>query len=537
MALLDRVALVEKALLPLVIMGVAFALTAGVGVYELSRNTSAYRQILSHSAPATLRITQLSQLTSEIGYSIDRNLVYVCKGKDAGDCARTYQDFQSATRGGELALAEAIRFDPAHRSDYEHFRTEFRAVVGPTAQAMALGMQDRNEPAKAIMTPTNDRILALRDEVDDYARRRAAQNRTEGLALAAKARETQFTMIVAGVLEAAIALSLAAWIAVAELASPLALLARRMEQLAEGDLDVGVVGQERRDEIGAMARALQVFKENARARARAEEDARRAREAAVEAQRRAREEIARVARVLSVGELASSIAHEISQPIGAIVANNQASMRWLDRSPPDIERAMAGIERALRDGQRAGAVIQRVRSMIARTDPEFASIDLNALVREVLDFTDDERTGAEVTVRLQLDEDLPAIKGDQVQLQQVLLNLILNGVDALRSQAAGARTLTILSAVDGEQGVVLAVEDNGAGFDAGGAERLFEPFFTTKSGGVGLGLPISRSIIETHGGKIWAEPVSPHGARFAFRLPVMADTASSRPAPADRAAG
>ena len=537
MALLDRVALVEKALLPLVIMGAAFALTSGVGVYELSRNTSAYRQILAHSMPAVLRITQLSQLASEIGYSIDRNLVYVCGGKDAVDCERTAQDFQSARQGGEQALDEAIRFDPIHRGDYDRFRQEFRAVVEPTARAMALGMRDQNEPAKAIMAPVNNRILALRDEVDDYARQRAAQNRIQGLALARKAQDTQVAMIVACAIEAAIALSLAAWIAIAEMAAPLKLLARRMEQLADGDLDIWVPGQERRDEIGAMARALQVFKENARAKAKAEEDARRAREAAVEAQRRAREEVARVARVLSVGELASSIAHEISQPIGAIVANNQASMRWLDRSPPDVGRAMAGIERALRDGQRAGAVIQRVRSMISRTDPEFAPVDLNALVREVLDFTADERSRADVIVRLELDEDLPRVQGDQVQLQQVLLNLVMNGVDALRDQGGGRPSLAVLSTVDGEQGVVLAVEDNGAGFDAGEAERLFEPFFTTKAGGVGLGLPISRSIIETHGGKIWAEPAQPRGARFAFRLPAMAEMASNRPAGADRAVG
>ena len=527
MALLDRVALVEKALLPLVIMGAAFALTAGVGVYELSRTTNAYRLILSHSTPAVLRLTQLSQLTSEIGYSIDRNLVYVCRGKDADDCARTKADFQSASRRGEQALAEAIRFDPGNARDYEHFRQEFRAVAEPTGRAMALGMQDRNEAAKAIMAPVNNRILALRDEVDDYAKRRATQNRAQGLALAAKAKTTQITMIVAGGLEAAVALSLAAWIAIAEMAAPLAMLARRMEQLAEGDLEIGVLGQERRDEIGAMARALQVFKENAKARAIAEEEARRAREAAAEAALQHQVEVARVSRVLSVGELASSIAHEISQPIGAIVANNQASLRWLNREPPEVERALAGIERALRDGQRAGAVIQRVRSMIARTEPSFAPLDLNDLVREVLEFTAAERANAKVSLRLELEDDLPPIEGDPVQLQQVLLNLVMNGVDAMRGEGDRPSFLTIRSRSEPDLGVVVEVEDNGRGFEAGDAERLFELFFTTKAGGVGLGLPISKSIIETHGGRIWAEAAVPQGAKFAFRLPAKAATGVS----------
>lgn len=519
MALLDRVALVEKALLPLVIMGAAFAVTAGLGVYELSRTTNAYRQILSHSAPAVLRITQLGRLTSEIGYSFDRNLVFVCRGKDAPACARTDQDFQNASQGGEQALAEAIRFDPAHLADYEHFRQAFRAVVEPTRRAMVLGMQDRNAEAMAIMAPVNDRILALGDQVDAYARQRAADNRAQGLALARKAQTTQMAMILAGVLEAVVALSLAAWIAIFELASPLEHLARRMAQLADGDLGVEIVGQERRDEIGAMARALQVFKENAEAKARAEEEARIAREAAAQAARQAQAEVAHVARVLSVGELASSIAHEISQPVAAIVANNQASMRWLAREPPDLARATAAIERALRDGQRAGAVIQRVRSMIARTEPELASLDLNRLVGDVLEFTDDQRARAQVFVQLDLDPALPPVRGDQVQLQQVLLNLVLNGVDALRQQDAAARILSIRTSVDADAGVVLSVEDNGAGFEPDGAERLFEPFFTTKSGGVGLGLPISRSIIETHGGRIWAEPASGRGARFVLRLP------------------
>ncbi len=236
--------------------------------------------------------------------------------------------------------------------------------------------------------------------------------------------------------------------------------------------------------------------------------------------------MARVARVLSIGELASSIAHEISQPIAAIITNNRASMRWMDHSPPEMDRARAAIERSLRDGERAGAVIQRVRSMIAKTEPTFSDLNINTLVGQALDFTEDERRRAHVRLDLQLEQGLPCVKGDAIQLQQVLLNLILNGLDALRERGPDEKVLSIASGLDSDGCVTVTVRDNGPGVEPSQKGQLFEPFFTTKTGGVGLGLPISRSIIETHGGKIWAQPAAPHGATFAFSLPASSPAAA-----------
>lgn len=530
MTLLERVPLLGKALIPLLIMGSVFSVTLALGVVEMSRTVEAYRQILAHSAPAVLRITQLSHLTSEIGYSVDRNLVYVCKGRDAAQCVRTHRDFQSAVQGGDKVIDEAIRFDPAHRGDYARFKAEFRDCAEPADRAMALGMQDLNDAAKAIMAPVNDRILKLRDELDGYASRRAAENRALGLALERNAQATMATMVAVGALAALLGLSLAAWVAVAETAAPLAQLTSRMVRLADGDLSVEIAGQDRRDEIGAMARALQIFKDSAKAKLAAEVEARRSREAAAEASRQAQTEMARIARVLSMGELASSIAHEISQPVAAIVANTQAALRWLDHAPPNIDRARAAMERSLRDGQRAGSVIQRVRSMIARNEPALSALDVNGLVNDTLEFTEDERRRADIRLVLQLGRALPHVEGDPIQLQQVLLNLILNGIDALRDSDPADRVMTIATSSDEDQRVTVTVQDNGAGCEPDQHGQLFEPFFTTKPGGIGMGLPISRTIIEAHGGSIWFQPAHPRGSSFSFRLPPLMARPTRQPA-------
>ena len=514
-----RLKLTEKALLPLMLMAVAFAATIGVGVTALERTAQAYRQIVDHEDPAVLRIAAVDRRTDLIGYSVDRNLVYRCLGKDAADCARTERDLNVAIQQGEQLLDEAIAYDPGHRREFEHFRAEFRAIVAPARVAMGYGMRDEDERAKAIMAPVNDRILALADELTRYASDHSAQNQLKAQALAASADKTRRLMILEGVLAAMLGLGFTAWIAFWEVTLPLTKLNESMARLAAGELDVDVKGQDRGDEIGAMARSVQVFKENAVARLKAESEAAEVREAAAAAARDARSEMARVARVLSVGELASTIAHEINQPIAAVTTNGEAALRWLSAGKPNVERARSAVERAISDAQRASGVVSRVRAMLAKTTPELESIDLNRLVEDVVAFTQDELRRLQVSVRLRLTPDLPAVWGDRIQLQQVVLNLILNGVEAMREVKGRARTLAIRTGLDEAGDVVVSVEDRGVGVAPEAAEHLFDPFFTTKQGGIGLGLPISRSIVEAHGGRIWADAAKPRGAVFQFCLP------------------
>jgi signal transduction histidine kinase len=172
----------------------------------------------------------------------------------------------------------------------------------------------------------------------------------------------------------------------------------------------------------------------------------------------------------------------------------------------------------VRDALRASAIVQRVRGMLAKTEPELAPLDVNAVVQDVLGFIEDERRRCEVEVHTELAAGLPPVMGDPIQLQQVVLNLVMNGIEAMRASPAGNRVLSIRTKA-GEAGVTVAIEDCGPGIAADAIERVFDPFFTTKTGGVGLGLAITRSIIEAHGGRIWAAAGAPKGALFQFTLP------------------
>ena len=506
-------------MLPLVLMAALFAVTIGLGGAVLHRTVAGYREILSRNGPAVLRIERLNALTDQVGYAIERNLDYRCLGKDAALCDSTAKALDIAAVEGEQRLDEAARFDPANRADYERFRQAFRAIVGPTRTAMAASMKDDKARALAIMPPVNARILALSDDLFRYSSARTQQSRAQGLALATTASMTERNMILFGALAALLGVGIAAWIGLAELTAPILRLCVSMLELAEGHLDAPIEGQDRRDEIGKMARAVQVFKENVHARRLAEAEAEAARNAAAQARRDAEAEIARVARVLSLGELTSSITHEINQPIAAIAANGQTALGWLKRSPPDLDRAAAAVERTVRDALRAGAIVARVRGMIANHEPEYVALDVNAVIKDVLGFIEDERRRAGVVIRTELAADLPCVTGDAIQLQQVVLNLVMNGIDAMRTSPASSRLLVIRSSA-AEPGLdKIAVEDRGSGLDPDLVERVFTPLFTTKKTGIGLGLAITRSIVESHGGRIWAEPATPNGALFQFTLP------------------
>jgi PAS domain S-box-containing protein len=251
---------------------------------------------------------------------------------------------------------------------------------------------------------------------------------------------------------------------------------------------------------------------------RASEDvteARHAEEALAEAQT----ELAHVTRVTTMGQLTASIAHEVNQPLGAMVANAAAAERWLAATPPETARAREALRNIVDDGQRAGAVVGRVRALMKREPPREELVDINEAIREVLALARQEQRRNDVVLEALLGDALPRVHGDKVQLQQVLLNLTVNALDAMSGVAQAPRTLTVQSEKDDAHGVLVTVRDTGIGLDPAGTGRLFEPFYTTKVGGMGMGLAISRSIIEAHGGRIWASPNSPRGAVFRFALP------------------
>jgi C4-dicarboxylate-specific signal transduction histidine kinase/ligand-binding sensor domain-containing protein len=238
-----------------------------------------------------------------------------------------------------------------------------------------------------------------------------------------------------------------------------------------------------------------------------------------------RTELAHAARVTSLGELTASIAHEVNQPLGAVVTNAEAGMNWLDCHPPDMKEAHAAFERIAREGHRASEIIRRVRTLARKTEIQMTPLELNEMVSEALALLQHELLGYRVSMRMDLDTALPRVLADRVQLQQVIINLVLNGIEAMQSITDRARELLIRSEQCDAQHVRVTVTDCGVGFSAENAERLFTSFFTTKSSGMGMGLSICRSIIDAHGGRIWATPNLPHGATIQFTLPSQPEVA------------
>jgi PAS domain S-box-containing protein len=240
----------------------------------------------------------------------------------------------------------------------------------------------------------------------------------------------------------------------------------------------------------------------------------------------ARAELARVSRLTTLGELTASIAHEVNQPIGAMAMSAAACTRWLASDPPDMAEARASLEHIVADGKRAGEVIARIRALTRRQAPRMELLDVNRKVREVLALAEHELKTHDIVLRAELDPTLPSVAGDRVQLQQVLLNLIVNAIEAMSGVHDRPRELTIVTAAKEPGAVVVEVRDSGPGLDEEGAERVFEPFYTTKAQGIGIGLSISRSIVEAHGGRVWAASNQPHGAVFRFSLPVAQEGAA-----------
>jgi signal transduction histidine kinase len=240
---------------------------------------------------------------------------------------------------------------------------------------------------------------------------------------------------------------------------------------------------------------------------------------AEEALRKAQMELAHVTRVTTLGELTASIAHEVSQPLAAIISNAEACLQWLDREVPDLHAARRSAEWIIEDGNRASEVMRRVRALAKKTDVEKAPLDVNNVVGEVIALVQRELISHRVSLQTKLAPALPPILGDRVQLQQVIINLVMNGIEAMQPVMDRPRELVIRSRQDEAQQVLVSVTDCGVGISAENADRLFNAFFTTKASGMGMGLSICRSIVEAHDGRLWTEANVPCGTTFQFTLP------------------
>ena len=250
------------------------------------------------------------------------------------------------------------------------------------------------------------------------------------------------------------------------------------------------------------------------------------RQRAEEAYYEAQAELARVTRLSAMGALAASISHEVNQPLAAVVTNADACMMWLSTEPPNLEEARAAVECIAQQGTRASDVVRHIRAMFTKATPERTKVRVNDLIREVCALTEAAALRSQVSLQAELGADLPATLGDRVQLQQVIVNLILNGIEAMSEVADRPRRLVISSQIQGSDEVLVAVRDSGVGIAPKDEKRIFDAFFTTKTQGMGMGLAISRSIIEAHGGRLWASSNSDYGATIQFTLPAERETTS-----------
>jgi signal transduction histidine kinase len=236
----------------------------------------------------------------------------------------------------------------------------------------------------------------------------------------------------------------------------------------------------------------------------------------------ARAQLTYVARVTTLGVLTASIAHELNQPLSGIITNANTCLRMLGADPPDVDGARETAGRTIRDGNRASQVIARLRDLFTRKEATIEPLDLNDATREVIALSSSDLQRKRVILRQELSANLPPVNGDRVQLQQVMLNLLLNAADAMSDIDDRARDLVVSTRRDEGDRVVVTVRDAGIGLDLENTDKLFDPFYTTKSGGMGIGLSVSRSIIERHGGRLWVERNDGFGATFTFSIPLDA---------------
>jgi C4-dicarboxylate-specific signal transduction histidine kinase len=237
-------------------------------------------------------------------------------------------------------------------------------------------------------------------------------------------------------------------------------------------------------------------------------------------------ELAHVARVTTLGELTAAIAHEVNQPLTGLISSGNACLRWLAGDPPNLEAARQSVQRMIGAGNRAGETIARIRALVTKSPPRREQVNIADTIMEAIALVQVEIERDRIALLTDLADDLPRVRGDRIQLQQVLLNLVLNAVEAMGETSESQRVLSISAAKEGSNRVCVAVRDSGSGLDNSDLTQLFEAFYTTKPQGMGIGLPVSRTILEAHGGQLWATPNQPVGAVFQFILPIDEEQAS-----------
>jgi signal transduction histidine kinase len=413
-------------------------------------------------------------------------------------------------RGGTAYTAAIQRLrdltadNPAQQSwlnELDALAKNWRSGFAERAIALAAKPETREDgralegssAGKAAMDRIRDKVHEI-DRVERalLAKRDAVQEQAFATAYAVTIFGGAATLIVATLMGVLLQRSIAV---------PITRMTSTMTTLAAGDTTVDVPVVNRHDEIGAMAAASQIFKNN------------------VIERQRAQEELARVGRLTTMGELVASIAHEINQPLAAIVMNGDASLRWLSREEPDLDEARDAVASITRDGRRAAEVIENLRAMARKSEPQLARLDINSAIQEILALTRNELTRHDVVVRTDLAIGDRTVFADRVQMQQVVLNLIMNGSEAMSAVTDRPKVLTVSSKRVESGDVLVAVKDTGAGIDPAIGDRIFESLYTTKPNGMGMGLSICRSIIKAHGGCFWTSPNTPHGAIFQFTIP------------------
>ena len=252
---------------------------------------------------------------------------------------------------------------------------------------------------------------------------------------------------------------------------------------------------------------------------------------------RARAELERVTRVATLGELTAAIAHEINQPLTGLVSSANACLRWLAGEKPDLEAARRAAKRMINDSSRASEVVSRIRALVTKTPPQRDLLNINETIKEVLELISSELRQNLISLHTELSSDVPLVLGDRIQLQQVILNLIMNAIEAMSGESQVRRELSIASMKEGSHGVLVAVRDSGPGVDSTALDRLFDAFYTSKPDGMGIGLAISRRIVEDHGGQLWVTPNVPQGAIFEFRLPRAGNQSPDRENDRPRSSG
>ncbi len=277
--------------------------------------------------------------------------------------------------------------------------------------------------------------------------------------------------------------------------------------------------REARDELGLRVaeRTADLQKSNSELRKSIQQH-----EEAQQALMKTQAELARLARILTMGELTASIAHEVNQPLTAVVNSGNTCLEWLRAQPPNLDEARQAAETVVQSGTRAGAVMSRIRALFQHRAPSKDWFDINEATHELVMLLRQEATNHRITIRTELSADVPLIRGDKVQLQQVVLNLMMNGIDAMRDMSEHWKEILVVSRKENSSGIRIVVEDCGVGISPETAEKIFEPFFTTKPEGIGMGLSISRSIVESHEGRLWAMPRPAGGAIFQFTIPTGA---------------